>query len=133
MTVMVGARGDTYGTVTVNVPSGLYKIKLVHQSGFLSCVNKVIKYPTNFGCRHATLDRIDMQITNEDNTVLLPGSKGYAHDGKISQSTFVTFNDAIQLIKGQKLRIWYKEDLINASLLDNSGSVRMFVLAIKQS
>ncbi len=129
---MVGAKGNKYGSVTVNVPSGLYKIKLVYHSGFLSCIPDYNNYHTTFGCRSSQIDRMDMRVTKESNAIILPGNNGFTHDGEISRSTFVTFNDAIQLVQGQKLRIWYREDLFNSQETDNSGSTLMYVLAIAQ-
>ncbi len=126
------SKGNKYGSVTVNVPSGLYKIKLVYHSGFLSCVADYKNYHTKFGCRTPRMNEIIMRVTKDSNAVILPGSKGYTHDGEISNSTFVTFNDAIQLVQGQKLRIWYREDLFNSQETDNSGSTLMYVLAISQ-
>ncbi len=133
-TVKVGAKGGAYGNVTVNVPTGLYKIKLVYSSGFLACIPRG-NYKTTFGCHTPEIDRVDMVITTTDNLVLLPGSKEYKHDGNLSRSLFVTFNDAIHLVQGEKLRIWYKEDLKdkNNHELDNLGATYMHVLAIKQT
>ena len=77
---------------------------------------------------------MDMCVTKDSNAVILPGNNGFTHDGEISRSTFVTFNDAIQLTQGQKLRIWYGEDLLlsPANQVDNAGSTLMYVLAIAQ-
>ncbi len=128
----VGAKGSTYGTVTVNIPTGLYKIKLVYSSGYLCCVADSANYRTNFGCKTSTREAIEISITTVNNAPLLPGANGYTHDGKNARSAFVKFNDAINLVKGQKLRIWYLEDLNNSYETDNNGNVFMYVLAVKQ-
>ena len=130
-TVTVGAFGDKYASVTVSAPNGRYKIKLVHIAGFLSCSG--YRFLSNFGCRLADgTNKILMVITNKNNTVLLPGANAYSHDGKRSQSSFVTFNDAIYLKHGEELRIWYKEDLDNYSEDNNVGSVLVKVLGRKE-
>ena len=71
-------------------------------------------------------------MTDNKNKVLLPKSKGYFHDGKISKSQFVVFNDVIELYPGQQLRFWYKEDLNNWSQHDNGGVAKFYVFAILQ-
>ena len=131
--VKVGASRSQFATIKVNIPSGRYKLKLVSATGFISCIGSAyLEYLTNFGCM--TLDgknEIMMTITDKSNTVLLPGAKGYSHDGKISKSAFVIFNDPIDLVLGQELRIWYKEDLEDVSEIDNFGFAYMRVLALK--
>lgn len=129
--VTVAAFGDRFASVKVKAPSGRYKIKLVFIGGFLSCSG--VSFITKFGCISADgTNKILMVATNKNNTVLLPGANGYSHDGKGSQSSFVTFNDAIYLKHGEEIRIWYKEDLDNFSESDNMGASHMIVLGRKE-
>ena len=129
----VGSSGDTFATVKVNVPSGRFKLKLVSMGGFISCIGMShMEYYNNFGCMKADgTNEIRMVVTDKNNTVLLPGKNGFLHDGKISKSIFVTFNDPINLEFGQDLRIWYKDDLENYSEADNFGLTYIRVLALK--
>ena len=100
-------------------------------AGFLVCSRYLLL--TNFGCKlQDGTNKILMVITNKNNTVLLPGVNGYSHDGKRSQSSFVTFNDAIDLKHGEEIRVWYKDDLENYSEADNMGTAHMTVLGRKE-
>ena len=129
--VEVGARDNAFAEVTVDVPRGKYKIKLTYHSGYLSCIGNHI---STFGCLTDTIDRILIVITDRQNNILLPKSngKGYSHDGHLSKSQFVIFNDIIVLHPGQQLRIWYKEDLDKSGYEDNSGTSKFYVRAILQ-
>ena len=131
--VTVGSSRDSYATVRINIPSGRYKLKLLSVTGYLSCIGVVhMEYYTTFGCmKQDGTNEIRMIVTDKNNTQLLPRSKGYSHDGKISKSIFVTFNDPIDLEFGQDLRIWYKDDLENNSEHDNFGLTYIRVLALK--
>eukprot|EP00794_Sanderia_malayensis_P007247 gene7247-8055_t len=131
-TVLVGAKNSAFASLTVQVSTGRYKIKLVYVNGFVSCVPNYVTYYTHFGCKLSTKDEIEMIVTQKDNTVMLPGNQGVTHDGQKSRSTFVTYNDPVDLTYGQQLRIWHREDLHNSYEADNAGSVFMYVLAIKQ-
>ena len=129
--IQVGAKGDQFASVKVDVRRGKYKIKLVHHSGFLICDTS---FRTNFGCDvpRANVDRIEIMVTDNQNKVLLPKGKGYSHDGKRSKSQFVIFNDVIELYPGQQLRFWYKEDLEFVYEHDNSGVAKYYAYAILQ-
>ena len=131
--VTVGSSNDNYATIRVNIPSGRYKLKLVSITGYLSCIGAAyMEYFTTFGCmKQDGTNEIRMVVTDTNNTALLPNSKGYSHDGKISKSVFITFNDPIDLQFGQDLRIWYKDDLENHSEHDNFGLTYIRVLALK--
>ena len=130
--VLVRPRSNGYAILNVNVPSGLYKIKLVHNFGITACQADFTNWLNNWGCITATSNRIQMVLTYENNTILLPGAAGYSHDGRIARSSYVTFNDAVMLVRGQKLRLWFEEDLTNINEIDNFGSISMYVLAMEQ-
>lgn len=131
--VHVGALRNQYASVRVKIPSGRYNLKLVVAVAFFSCSGREdFHLYNNFGC--ITRDgrsEILMIITDKNNTVLLPGPDGYSHDGNLSRSSFVTFKDPIDLVHGQELRIWHKNDLDDVSEDDNFGVSYMRVLALK--
>ena len=131
--VEVGAKDDKFAEVTVDVPRGKYQIKLIYQSGYLSCFGT---HRTKFGCVYPphSFDNILIVITDRHNNILLPkqNGKGYFHDGRFSKSQFVIFNDIIELHPGQQLHIWYKEDIENAHEGDNSGTAKFYVTVILQ-
>ena len=72
-----------------------------------------------------------MVITDENNKELLPGNKGYRHEGNYGNSTYIMFNDIIHLQQGKELRLWYSEDLRNYYDSDNAGTSCSYVLARK--
>ena len=131
--VKVGPSGNKYATVKVNVPTGRYKLKLISINGFISCIgSSYFDYFNNFGCMELNgTNEIRMVITDKNNTAILPGANGYSHDGEISKSIFVTFNDPIDLEFGQTLRIWHKDDLEDHSEADNLGLTFIRVLALR--
>ena len=131
--IEIGARDDQFGSVTVLVPRGKYKITLEHHSGFLNCADDDI-YRTTFGCyyRPWNYDKIEIVITDNQNKVLLPKENSYTHDGRISRSKFIIFNDVIELHPGMQLRFWYKQDLQNVAESNNSGTSEFYAYALLQ-
>ena len=132
--IEMGAKNDDFASVTVDVPHGKYKIKMIHHSGFLSCS---MPYETKFGCLYppSNLNFIDISVTDNQNRVLLPkvtDSKGYSHDGNVSSSQYIIFNDVIELQLGQQLRFWFTEDRINGGDQDNGGVAKFHVYAMLQ-
>lgn len=125
----LGARQSS--SVVVQLPRGNYKIKLAYHSGYLSCKGS---HKTKFGCIVPSLgiDRIDIFVTDKEQTVLLPKEKGHSHDGHISNSLFVIFNDVIELRPEQILLFWYKENLQQQYESDNSGVLEFYAYAILQ-
>ncbi|XP_065053705.1 uncharacterized protein LOC135682654 isoform X2 [Rhopilema esculentum] len=130
---VVGPSGNQYARILVDIPSGLYQLKLVSSTGFISCNG--FGDPsrlTNFGCISMTGDdEIMMIVTDNKNSQLLPGPRGYSHDGRASKSDYLTFNDQVQLTQGQEIRIWYRDDLNDNSESDNVGLTYFYVAAIR--
>ena len=119
--------------VTVDVPHGKYKIKMIHQSGFLSCYWRYNpSEKSNFGCIiEGRVNVILIIVTDSQNNILLPKQNGYSHDGNISNSKYLIFNDVIELKPGQQLRFWYKEDLETVSSeSDNAGVSKFYAYAM---
>ena len=132
----VKPRDSGFAQVTVGVQSGKYKIKIVHHSGFFICSPRTDLRST-LGCRVASIDGFWIVVTDINDKIILPSSKGYTLDGNIyaSQTKYAIFNDAIYLRKGQQIRFWYKEDLkpeVAPDDLDNRGAVKLYAYAIRQ-
>ena len=132
--IEIGAKDDKFAPVTVDVPHGKYKIKMIHHSGFLSCF---MPLETTFGCLYppSKLNFIDISVTDNQNRVLLPkvtDSKGYSHDGNVSLSKYIIFNDVIELQPGQQLRFWFTEDRTNGGDQDNGGVAKFHAYGMLQ-
>ena len=104
---------------------GLLKgIKLEHISGDLTCSTSP-QSRNLWGCDAAVMSI----VTDANNEVVFPANIDNPHlfkvpgfDAKTSQSLVFT-NHAYPnfFIKGQELRIWYTEDLIDYTTSDNDG------------
>eukprot|EP00112_Aurelia_sp_Birch-Aquarium-sp1_P021542 Seg583.4_Seg583.2 transcript_id=Seg583.4_Seg583.2/GoldUCD/mRNA.D3Y31 product="hypothetical protein" protein_id=Seg583.4_Seg583.2/GoldUCD/D3Y31 len=114
--IEVGSKDNKYASVTVDVPHGKYKIKLIHHSGFLKCSTYYLFKRSNFGCiKEGESDVILIVVTDNQDKILLPKGfltqAAYSHDGNKSNSKYIIFNDVIELKPGKQLRFWYTEDL----------------------
>ena len=130
----VGSKDDKYGTVQIDVASGLYKIKLVYKSGYVTCEKSQPKFRSRFGCDRAIGKEFGIYVTNLEGNVLLPDVNfpQYLHDGNNTMSSFITFKNAITLVKETTLQIWYANDFNDKREHYNNGTVQYYVLAWKQ-
>ena len=130
----VGTKDDEFATVQVDVESGLYKIKLVYKSGYVTCENSLPKFRSRFGCDKDSGKEFGLYVIDLQHTVLLPhvDPPQYWHDGNNTMSSFITFKNAINLVKGTSLQIWYKNDYNGFRENRNNGTVEYYVLAWKQ-
>ena len=134
----VKPRDSGFAQVTVGVQSGKYKIKIVHHSGFFLCSPKA-EFTSTLGCRVDWIDQFWIVVTDINDKIILPSSKGFTLDGNKSpsQTKYAMYNDAVYLRKEQQLRFWYSEDLkpdpsVAKDDLDNSGAVKFYAYAIRQ-
>lgn len=129
-------RDSGYFQFTVRVPTGKYKIKIVHQSGYFTCSPQ--NHQSTLGCYlPGAFDDMWIIVTNTSDQTLLPGANGYTLEANVKRSmtSYAIFNDVIQLSQGQQLRFWYHEDLhptANTPEWDNNGIVKFYAYAIKQ-
>ena len=128
-------RDNGYFQFKVGVPSGSYKIKIVHHSGYFTC--SPLGHQSNFGCYlPGYFDNVWIMLTSDSDQILLPGIQGSTIEaGSHPRNTsFAIFNDVIQLSLGQKMRFWYKEDLDGNTgpESDNGGSAKFYAYALMQ-
>lgn len=130
----VGAKDDKFATVQVDVESGSYMIKLVYKSGYVTCYKSNPELRSRFGCDRTSGKEFGIYIVGPDLTVLLPSSNDpqYWHDGNNTMSSFITFKNAINLVKGTHLQIWYANDFDHKREDHNDGTVEYYVLAWKE-
>ena len=132
----VKPRDSGYFQFKVRVPSGKYKIKIVHQSGYFTC--SLQGHQSTLGCFVPDyLDAMWIILTDVSDRWLLPWLKGFTLEANVkpSMTSFATYNDVIQLSQGQQLRFWYYEDLFPSASRpegDNNGLVKFYAYAIKQ-
>ncbi|KAK3715652.1 hypothetical protein QZH41_020737 [Actinostola sp. cb2023] len=122
-------------------------VKLVHRSGEIRCgaINNGAKHNSFFGCHMwpgLQKHPMNVVVTNSQNQIkfptsgmnVLPGSNPafwYALDGVNSRSKTIvlqhSFSHPYYVNKGQVLKVWYGEDLLNQWEADNVGRVCVHV------
>ena len=132
----VKPRDSGYFQFKVRVPSGNYKIKIVHQSGYFTCSPQ--GHQSTLGCFFpGHIDTMWIILTDSSDRLLLSWINGVTLEANVkpSMTSFATYNTVIQLSQGQQLRFWYYEDLFDIARLpewDNNGLVKFYAYAIKQ-
>lgn len=116
--VCFGTSDDSYGTIRIQEPGTIFAFKLVHLSGFVTCIPEKSS-GTKWGCD----TRLNTHITDADNLRLFPidGSTVfdknlYYTSGFDYQSTELEFSfisSPLSVGAGQEFRVWYGEDLLN--------------------
>ena len=126
-----GAKNNSFGTFEIRQSGDIYNLKLVHQSGAVSCNNEK-KSATKWGCGASHLDnQLNVHITNESNVRILPTSSvkcdahlSYKLPGFHQNSAEIVFDFfpvPLSVTIGQRFRVWYGEDLIKNQEGDNFG------------
>ena len=143
MKVCFGTKNNTFGTFYINQEGALYSLKLVHRSGYVSCVGsgKLPYAKSNWFCSKTNpVDKacIGVMITDQWNTRIFPKDVGsiskdfYLLPGYHCMSpsvAFVDFSTPMYATLGLELRVWYGEDLHDSSEVDNSGTACVDVYA----
>jgi len=122
--VCFGAKGSQFGTFTAKKSGKFTAFKLVHTSGQVNCRSS--KSGLSFwGCG---TDIISIAITNTNDQLIVPyklgGRPWYKLPGYDSKSPRLVFGNPSNFNKvtaGQKLRLWFGEDLRHHNERDNSG------------
>ena len=132
----VGARQNQYKEVTFTGSSCFVgAVKLVHYWGYVGCHASA---RSNWGCEAGRTELL-MIVTDSMNQILYPsprlvtyGARGhkewYTLPGYTSSSRELVFSDfgyPKYLKKGNKLRVWYGEDLYDYTESDNHGKTCM--------
>lgn len=83
---------------------------------------------TNFGCR-ARNEKIGVVVTDQYNNVIIPektlldSKKEFSLAGFHANSDHIIFSNYTKpVLRGQKMRLWYSQDLFNTEERGNSGS-----------
>ena len=132
--VCFGAKSDQFGKFFVPTGGRLASFKLVHFYGYVTCDKSDKRYWSYWGCStyHGGLkEKVNIVITNSANHILLPSSQ-FMHDSNKWSSlqgynsfspeiVLSVFSNPSVVVKGQELRLWYGEDLMNSSESDNDG------------
>lgn len=127
--VCFGAKGNDFGKFQMIHTGTLSSIKLVHKSGYVSCRCGMFgPQKTHFGCALDGL--LSTIITTHSDHVVFP-SNMRRHDGKYRLPNYTPQSNELVLdnptshnyhvTKGQPMRIWYGEDLVNHWEGDNCG------------
>ncbi|XP_068676595.1 uncharacterized protein [Montipora foliosa] len=146
--VCFGVKNDSFGTFEIHKPGDIYRLKLVHRSGYVNC-----EFPTAFntkwGCAYIEdshfSQKLNVHITNENNTRIFPANVGgslvldaffyytlLGFHGNSSEIVFDSTPTPLSVVAGQKFRIWYGEDLANMGEGDNMGGSCTDVYAFRQ-
>jgi len=140
--VCFGAKNNQFGRFFIHSVSGakLAAVKLVHLYGYVTCDTRHISYWSYWGCgAYYSGDKIAVVITTATNHVLLPPSQfivshfqwskipGYT---SVSSELALSFFNPYSVQSGQEFRLWYGEDLKNASEGDNGGSACIDIYAL---
>ena len=120
------ANGKNYDVIRFKKEGLLKGIKLEHISGYLACHISNPHATSLWGCDTA----VRTLITDANNRVVFPANIDNllhpnvpVYDGKTSHIlVFTNFAYPSFLVKGQKLRIWYSEDLYDYTTHDNGGT-----------
>ena len=130
--VCFGARGDQFGKFFVPTGGRLASIKLVHFYGYVTCNIRDKRSWSYWGCSTShKKEFVNVVITKSSNHILLPSREFMLNTGKWSilqgyysfspEIVLSVFSNPSAVVKGQELRLWYGEDLMNNSEGDNDG------------
>ena len=136
--VCFGVKNDSFGTFEIHKPGDIYRLKLVHRSGYVNCAFPTA-LNTKWGC--AFIDdsyhsqKLNVHITNENNTRIFPANVSgslflnihlyYTLHGCDKNSPEIVFDSIptpLSVVAGQKFRIWYADDLAEKDEDDNDGT-----------
>ncbi|XP_066922197.1 uncharacterized protein [Clytia hemisphaerica] len=116
------AKDSGFGHFTIPRSGTLRQLTLQHKSGFVSCDASNSAAESFWGCglgfRSVQMATV---VTRQNNTLLFPffalGTDGYyglaRTDFRSRTLTLYNFDGEIQITKGEKIRIWHGEDLVN--------------------
>lgn len=124
--VCFSGKDNIYGRFAVSQHGVLVKLKLSNLgNSTLRCTTN--SYATNWGCalRHRN---IGVVITDDNNRIIIPSKSSVNSIGEFSlagfhaNSDYIVFGNYSQRVKkGQKMRVWYGQDLLDSRHENNSG------------
>lgn len=131
--ICFGARNSMYGTFQLPAEGFIAALKLVHAKGKVTCNKHTLGSYSKWGCSSVKgKDPLNVIVTTQTNRIVFPqerfindgNSMWYEMPGYDSNSAEVIFQDKIRplyVTSGQKLRLWYGEDLTGKDEGGNSG------------
>ena len=148
--VCFGAKNDSFGTFEIHKPGDIYRLKLVHRSGYVNCASPRA-FNTKWGCLITATsyysNLINVHITNKNNIRIFPANvSGSLKLDDLFYYTLLDFHrnspeivfdstpTPLSVVSGQKFRIWYGEDLSKFKdwEKDNDGTSCTDVYAFRQ-
>ncbi|XP_068677142.1 uncharacterized protein [Montipora foliosa] len=143
--VCFGVKNDSFGTFEIHKPGYIYRLKLVHRSGYVNCHSgKALNTKWGCGLKHES-KKLNIHITDEKDTRIFPanvnGSLVLSHhfyytllgfDENSNEIVFDSTPTPLSVVAGQKFRIWYGEDLAGKAEDDNDGTSCIDVYAFRQ-
>ena len=143
--VCFGVKNDSFGIFEIHKPGDIYRLKLVHRSGYVNCLSGKA-FNTKWGCGAEHLSKkLNVHITDEKDTRIFPANVSgslvldpfffYTLLGFDENSTEIVFDSTptpFSVVAGQKFRIWYGEDLKDTGEDDNMGRSCTDVYAFRQ-
>ncbi|XP_068759871.1 uncharacterized protein [Montipora capricornis] len=150
--VCFGVKNNSFGTFGIHKPGDIYRLKLVHRSGYVNCASGTA-FNTKWGClitgdsSYSNIKLINVHITNKNNIRIFPANVSgslrldvyfyYTFPGFNGNSPEIVFDSTptpLSVVSGQKFRIWYGEDLAKYknSEMDNNGTSCTDVYAFRQ-
>ena len=138
--VCFGAKDGKFGTFSMPFNGNLAAIRLGNLYGYVTCDHLKKDYWSYWGCGSQNSNQINVVITDEANTVVLPEAELILDDtywaiipgfNSVSYELVLSFFKPIPVDRGQEFRVWYGEDLTGHTEDDNSGSACIDVYALK--
>ena len=133
--VCFGARDNQYGSFINDRPIFVISFMFLHRSGKVSCFKTASSF---WGCE-ANGARLGVVLTDDRNNILEPVASNvspagwYTLPGYTSSSSVLVFcpkKTPLCILRNQKLRLWYGEDLRASTESDNSGKTCADVFAL---
>lgn len=133
--VCFGTRNDQFGTFNVPHGGNMAAVKLVYLYGYVSCDTRQTSYWSYWGCGDnpyaGIKDMVNVKITTSANHIILPPSqfttafykwsKIPGYNSLSPELILSSFFQRTSVHSGQRLRLWYAEDLLNQSEGENGG------------
>lgn len=128
-----GTRNDQFGTFNVPHGGNMAAVKLVYLYGYVSCDTRQTSYWSYWGCGDnpyaGIKDMVNVKITTSANHIILPPSqfttafykwsKIPGYNSLSPELILSSFFQRTSVHSGQRLRLWYAEDLLNQSEGEN--------------
>ena len=123
-TICYGAKDDTYGEYIVKESGFIQRLTLKHVSGEVSCYADQPHTFSYWGCSDLFAGKLNVHLALHKDVLIFPGHDVtfdeyffYRLPGKTENSNEITFVETFKRVfvnKGEKIQIWYGEDLLDS-------------------